>query len=197
MSIAYTYEIIKVDAQARVMEIVYSAQGHQTMHIGARLPYAGESVDAVVNMYAPVRFWEEQQAEIVVPALGAGVFTPDDGTPKTVQAAKEMKLAELSAWRYSLETAGINVNGAAVRTDRESQAALTSAYVSLSNGLLTSVDWKTSNGAWVALTLAEIAPIAKAVAEHVQRAFTDEKMYADIIQSKSTIDEVLAVVFPA
>lgn len=79
MSIQYTYEIIAVNEAARCMEVVYSAEGHQTMHIGARLPYVGETVEAVVKMFAPVAYWLEQEREVVVPDVGtAGVIAPQE-----------------------------------------------------------------------------------------------------------------------
>lgn len=77
MSITYTYEIISVDKAARCMEVVYTAEGHQTMHINARLPYEGESLEAVIEMYAPVRYWEELKTPVIVPQVGvSGVITP-------------------------------------------------------------------------------------------------------------------------
>jgi len=73
----YTYEIISVDAQARCMEVIYSATGHPTMHIGARLPYEGETLDAVIQMYAPIRYWEELTQTVVVPEVGtSGTVAP-------------------------------------------------------------------------------------------------------------------------
>jgi hypothetical protein len=53
------------------MEVVYSSEGRQTMHIGARLPYEGESLEAVIAMYAPVAYWREQELSVVVPEVGA------------------------------------------------------------------------------------------------------------------------------
>jgi hypothetical protein len=77
MSIEYTYEIASVDAQARCMEIVYTAAGYPTMRIGARLPYEGETLEAIVRMYAPVRYWEETTQPVVVPTVGtSGTMTP-------------------------------------------------------------------------------------------------------------------------
>lgn len=77
MSIEYTYEIVNVDETARCMEVVYSAPGHQTMHIGARLPYEGETLEAVVAMYSPVAYWEEQARPVVLPQVGAsGTVAP-------------------------------------------------------------------------------------------------------------------------
>lgn len=77
MSIPYTYEIVSVDPAARCMEIVYSSEGRQTMHIGARLPFEGESLEAVVAMYSPVSYWLEQEAPVVIPEIGTtGVVLP-------------------------------------------------------------------------------------------------------------------------
>ena len=77
MSIEYTYEVIAVDAAAKCMEVVYQASGRQTMHIGARLPYEGETLEAVVKMYEPVAHWLEQERDVVVPPVGAsGTIVP-------------------------------------------------------------------------------------------------------------------------
>lgn len=78
MSITYTYEVIAVDEAARCMEVVYTSEGNPTMHIGARLPYEGESLEAVVAMFAPVRHWEELKLPLVIPQVGTtGVITPE------------------------------------------------------------------------------------------------------------------------
>jgi hypothetical protein len=59
------------------MVVEYSSTGHQTMMIGARLPFAGEELEAVIDMYAPVAYWVEQQAQVVAPTVGAtGVISP-------------------------------------------------------------------------------------------------------------------------
>jgi hypothetical protein len=71
MSIIYTYQIISVDESARCMEIVYRADGHQTLHIGARLPFEGETLEQVVQAFSPVALWEERARNVVVPVVGA------------------------------------------------------------------------------------------------------------------------------
>lgn len=77
MSIAYTYKIIAVDEAARCMEVVYTAEGHATMHIGARLPFEGEELESVIRMFAPVAYWEAQSKPVVVPGVGAsGTIEP-------------------------------------------------------------------------------------------------------------------------
>lgn len=94
MQIQYTYKIVSVDEAARVMEIIYSSAGRQTMHIGARLPYEGESLEAVVAMYSPVRYWEEQELRVVIPEVGTtGVLVsippPPPNTPEVVAAENQ------------------------------------------------------------------------------------------------------------
>jgi len=77
MSITYNYEIIAVDQAARCMEVVYTSEGRQTMHIGARLPYEGEELEAVIAMYSPVVYWLEQERAIQVPQVGtSGTIVP-------------------------------------------------------------------------------------------------------------------------
>lgn len=56
------------------MEIVYRADGHQTMTISGRLPRKGEPLEDVVKEFEPVAFWEEQAAEFNLPEVGATGF---------------------------------------------------------------------------------------------------------------------------
>lgn len=98
MSITYTYEIVSVNAEARCMEVVYTAEGRQTMHIGARLPYEGEELQTVVGMYAPVAYWLEQDLVVQVPVVGtSGTIVPpeppapiDPSTQATVVGAQTL-----------------------------------------------------------------------------------------------------------
>lgn len=107
MSIQYTYQIIKVDPQARVMEIVYNSEGRQPVHVGARLPYAGESVEAVVQMYSPVAYWLEREAEVIIPQVGAGgQIVPGEsvnGVP-VIPSAVTMRQARLALSAIGLLT---------------------------------------------------------------------------------------------
>lgn len=77
MSIEYAYEVVSVDQAARCMEVVYTSPSRQTMHIGARLPYEGETIEAVIKMYEPVAYWLEQERKVLVPEVGAsGTIVP-------------------------------------------------------------------------------------------------------------------------
>jgi hypothetical protein len=77
MSIEYKYTIVQVNEAARCMEVIYEAAGHQTMHIGARLPFEGELLEDVIRMYAPVQMWLDMAAKVVAPEVGAsGTVVP-------------------------------------------------------------------------------------------------------------------------
>lgn len=77
MTITYTYEIFSVDQAARCMEVVYTSEGKPTLHIGARLPYEGETLKSVVEMYAPIRYWEELETPVVAVEVGqSGTIDP-------------------------------------------------------------------------------------------------------------------------
>lgn len=78
MNIQYTYEIIKVNQAARCMEVVYSAEGHQTMHIGARLPFEGEPLEDVIRAFAPVPLWLDLARPVQIPSVGVqGTVIPE------------------------------------------------------------------------------------------------------------------------
>jgi hypothetical protein len=81
MNITYKYQIINVNEQARCMEVVYSSEGRQTMHIGARLPYEGEQLEDVIKMFAPVQLWIESEKLVVPPEVGLSgqiVLVPEE-----------------------------------------------------------------------------------------------------------------------
>jgi hypothetical protein len=64
MNIEYTYQIINVDEAASSMEIVYTSPVHGVLHVGARLPWRGETVEQIVEMYNPTRYWLDAVREI-------------------------------------------------------------------------------------------------------------------------------------
>lgn len=198
MNIAYSYEVVFVDEVSRTMELRYTSEGRAPVHVGARLPYAGESLDAIASMYSPARLWEEQNTAVVVPVIGAsGAYLPAGAMPTTLESAREKKKAQAASARYLAEVGGVVFAGSAIRTDRESQAQLSSAYTALKNGLLPGVDWKTSDGEFVTLALAQVEAIAQAVAAHVQSSFTMESSLCAAIDLADTIEQVEAIAIPA
>jgi Phage tail assembly chaperone protein len=88
--ITYTYEIIAVDENARCMEIVYTSPTHGVMHVGARLPFEGETVEQVVVMFSPVREWRQREMAVVAPDVGvSGEIT--DAEPAPIPLADQVR----------------------------------------------------------------------------------------------------------
>jgi hypothetical protein len=83
-------------------------------------------------------------------------------------------LAALAKYRFEKETGGVTLGEMEVRTDRESQSQLNSAFITLKEGFVTSTPWKKANG-WQDVTLATITPLAQGVAQHVNKCFIVEQ----------------------
>lgn len=67
----YKYEITEVYPETKTMVIVYTSEQYGTMTISARMPWEGESLEAIVAMYSPVRFWIEQTLPVANVDVGA------------------------------------------------------------------------------------------------------------------------------
>jgi hypothetical protein len=113
----------------------------------------------------------------------------------TLDDYKKLKREELAAKRFEYETSGFDFNGIRVDTSRQSQATLGNAYVSMKNNLIPSVDWKDSTGNFITLTLTQVEPLAIAVAEFVQAAFSKEKTLIQLVNAATTKSEVDLVVW--
>lgn len=84
MSIEYTFEIVSVNEAARCMEVVYSAEGHETMRIGTRLPFEGEALEDVISNFSPVALWVQRATPVVVPQVGVkGTIAPPALEPES------------------------------------------------------------------------------------------------------------------
>lgn len=110
-----------------------------------------------------------------IPAEATGV--PYVVATLGLAALRLKRKAVLAEKRWQLETGGITISGASIRTDRESQALITGAKVAIDVGAISSVDWKASNG-FVTLNGVQVTAIATAVCQHVQACFSNEKALA-------------------
>jgi len=63
MKIEYTYKIINVDKTNKCMEILYESPKYGVLHVGARMPWKGESIEDIVHMYNPSRYWIENDMD--------------------------------------------------------------------------------------------------------------------------------------
>jgi len=119
-----------------------------------------------------------------------------DGTQwvEDIDRIKAYKIADLASYRYDRETAGITVNGARIKTDRESQAMITGAKSYSDLNETVAIDWK-GDGGWVTINRTVILAIAQAVAAHVQACFSRERVHAEAINALTTVSEIEAYDF--
>jgi hypothetical protein len=102
-------------------------------------------------------------------------------------AAKAEKLTGLADLRWRKETGGVSLFGAAISTDRESQAMISGALGLVGANPAAVIDWKTASG-WVQLDEPTVRAIALAVGSHVQACFSHERQLSEAIAAAADFD---------
>lgn len=98
-------------------------------------------------------------------------------TDKPLADVKAAKLDELAAYRYEQEVGGVTSSGVLYPTDRQSRKDLRDARDSLTEGLLSYVEFKGEDG-WLRFTAAsQITPLLGIIAVHVRDCFDNEKIH--------------------
>lgn len=139
---------------------------------------------------APVIEVTDGRATATYPVLD---HSPDE-VAGILEAAKSAKRAEIAAARWEAETAGIDVNGFTVRTDRESQALITGAALKAMQDSEYSCRWK-GVGGFIELTAPQILAIADAVRAHVQSCFDREAELLPLVEAAESPEELDEIVF--
>ena len=114
---------------------------------------------------------------------------PQEEIDAKIAAVKTAKLADLAAYRYAKEIAGIAINGTIIKTDEISQAKLTGTWATVQMNPSIEIEWKGANG-WAKIKKAEIDTIAMAVSEHVEACYKNEHKHEDAIVALTTIAEI-------
>ena len=114
--------------------------------------------------------------------------------PPSLDAMADRAKARLAGIRYEREVGGTALpDGTTVPTKREDQSMAHGAYQALQAGLIDSTDFKTPSG-WVQNAgLEQIAPIARAVAAHVDRCFRAERQVAEQIDAAEDAEALAAI----
>jgi len=200
----YSWKIEHIDEVNKTMTVSYMFNTSYQMEpilINMSLCPAGVNINEHIKNYAPKTQLEpggKFNASVVIGLQGYDSVYVDSIIPMSsisLDDYKKLKLEELAAKRYEFETSGLNVDGTLVDTSRTSQAILTSAYISLKNNLISSVDWKDNAGNFITLGLPEIEALSAAVSNHVQAAFTKEKDLIVLVMAAVTKSEVDTIVW--
>ncbi|TVR11857.1 MAG: DUF4376 domain-containing protein [Salinarimonadaceae bacterium] len=144
------------------------------------MPYVQRREGRVVGLYANEQpgYAEEFLAEDHPEVLA--FLTP----PETLDAYAARR-------RWEIETGGLVVGGAAIRTDRESQALINGALSLVQTDPTATIEFKGAAG-WSTLDAAQMTAIALAVGRHVQKAFSAERTISEAIASQeiTTVEEI-------
>lgn len=131
--------------------------------------------------------WTLEEAGGTLLAPGATVVPPvatlDDAQAELQRAA--------ASRRWGIESGGIMVAGVRVSTAIEDQNRITSVIANAGAAGMQAVDFKAASG-WVSLTLAELSAVAAAIARHVQRCYSAERMHSEAIAALQTLADAQA-----
>lgn len=145
------------------------------------------------DLLPPAHYWAWDGAQwnatpaTIDPGLSVVSLRPSAVVSAPIPESRASLLARLAAIRYGVETGGTELAGAQILTGRTDQAMTTQAFVTLQSGMVDGIDWKGPDG-WQRVTLAELEPVARAVAAHVQRCFSAERAVAELIATLPDAD---------
>lgn len=111
---------------------------------------------------------------------------------KTFEEKKMKAKAEIASARYEYEISGITFRDVHITTDREDQAMITATALSAVLNPTATTVWKGANG-YLTLKASEILEMARAVADHVESAFIEEKRLVELIDSATTEEELSSI----
>lgn len=108
-----------------------------------------------------------------------------DLTAEEVAEVEAGRAADLAAYvnqrRWELETGGIEVAGAPIRTDEKSQAKIQGAFQLAQQDSSVEIDWEAQPGQWVTLDAPTMIGIGLAAARHVQRCFSAARQVGEMV----------------
>lgn len=108
-----------------------------------------------------------------------GVFAPPASAVVTPEQVKDA----ITAKRWQIETGGLTLpSGVRVATGIDDQNRITSVIANAELAGVESVDFKAASG-WVSISVADLKAVAAAIALHVQRCFTAERVHHEAIDA--------------
>lgn len=120
---------------------------------------------------------------------GGALQAPD--TPQTVEDLKADLIRAAAAKRWAVESGGLVMGQAVIATAIEDQNRITSVIANAAAAGVETVDFKAASG-WVSLTLPELSAVAAAIARHVQRCYSAERMHSEAIAALPTLADAQA-----
>tara|TARA_R110002124_G_scaffold284368_1_gene461500 strand:- start:20865 stop:21302 length:438 start_codon:yes stop_codon:yes gene_type:complete len=117
----------------------------------------------------------------------------DFGKPNTLTEALAGKFAQLDRKRRAIEEGGVMFGTVPLKTDRQTAAIITAAYVKAKdNPAFVIPNWKFADGVFAPLDGATIIAAGDAISEHVQSAFNREAELSAELLALTEVDDVIA-----
>ena len=201
MEYNYTYEIASVDESAKVMEVVYSLDGKPSITVGVRLPFEGEDVGTLIDIFSPVLVWREEDAPRVPPSVGLKGLRSDIVVEETtvvvsattVDDAKVAKINEIKEWRKSVLAESFNVDGSSlVSPDNKTLNTLRSIKSNIADGIYQSVDFRLEDGSYIAIDDANVDMFISSVSLRMQSVFDEEKLKIEYVNGLTDVATIEA-----
>lgn len=128
--------------------------------------------------------------QIIADWEAEGNTIPTIGENLTFAEAKAAKFKELNSIRFQHETGGMMFQNVFVKTDRESTAIITAAYITALADPEFTMNWKVMDGVFATLTAQHIIALGTAIRNHIQECFNREMEITSIIHQATTIEEL-------
>lgn len=115
-------------------------------------------------------------------------------TPRSLDQIKQVRLAELAAWRYRVEVGGCLHAGMVVPTDRDSTQPKLTAERSIAkeDSAVYTISWKVPGVGFIVLDGPALIALADAVRAHVKAAYAAEALHMAAIEALASAAEVIA-----
>lgn len=152
------------------------------LRCGVYTSYNSELMDVSIDYFLPNCLSLDSDGNVFI--------SNTDIYNRFVNDIKSNKIRELADLRYNKEVSGVDVNGLIIKTDRDSQATLTGAYVAVQQNPNLLIDWKSETG-WIQIDKTTVEALCTAVTAHVQGCFTREKQIAEIINGITNASDVV------
>lgn len=170
------------------------------------MPYAANGQISQSPIEAGIAITDDQYAEALEGMLLGNIVSIDNGffvgpppepepDPEPVYTYAEaitLKFAELDRKRRLVEEGGILFGNVPLKTDRQTAAIITAAYVKAKEDPAFVIpNWKFADGVFALLDAATIIAAGDAITSHVQSAFDREAWVSAQLMALTTVEAVL------
>lgn len=200
----YSYEVLNVNEEAKVMEVQYVCDGYKTHIVGVPLPFANELISEVIHQYAPVASWDEESIPRGSVSVGlSGEKTVEvasrvyDENPalsdaERFEVKRDLMLSELGVTKNrKIQEGDVMVDGMIFSTSKETLSDLKSALDIIKDNIREgTVAWKFRAGVYRDIGETTISSAIVAVSEYIQSMYEWERAIADSINAATKIEDL-------